>query len=231
MPTEQPSVVDDSLAGLAVLADPLRRRLYQAVVARRAPVTREEISHETGLAHHVVKFNLDRLAAGGLLEVEYRRPPGQTTSGRPTKWYRRSGQTFEVSLPARRYESAGRILATAVQQAQDDGVPIEHAVRRSAAATGHSLGRSALKRATRGQDRATILLDALSLEGFEPEQTGHDIVLRNCPFDGLVADCPRLICHMNLDMVTGLLEEVGANQYTAIHQPEPDTCCVRFSRH
>jgi len=48
MPTEQRPVADDSLTGLAVFADPLRRRLYQAVVARRAPVTREEISQETG---------------------------------------------------------------------------------------------------------------------------------------------------------------------------------------
>lgn len=221
----------DDLTGLGVLADPLRRRLYEAVVAHEVAVGREQISAETGLVHHVVKFNLEKLVAAGLLDVEHRRLEERTGpgAGRPSKLYRRAARTFEVSLPSRRYEFAGRILAHAVQAAQVNDEPIADAVRRTAAEAGHRLGRGALNRGGR-RAPSSVLIDALSAEGFEPAKVGKQIVLRNCPFAGLVADCATLICHMNLDMMNGLIDEVGAEQYTAGHEIDTDTCCVRLTR-
>ena len=67
----------DRLARLAALAEPARRRLYDFVVHQKEPVSRDEAAAGIGVARHVAKFHLDRLVASGLLDVEYRRPPGR----------------------------------------------------------------------------------------------------------------------------------------------------------
>ena len=77
--------LDDRLAPLAALAEPARRRLYDFVVLQADPVSRDQAAAGVGVPRHVAKFHLDRLVAGGLLDVEYRRPPGRggPGAGRP----------------------------------------------------------------------------------------------------------------------------------------------------
>src|SRR3569833_1547391 len=103
------------VASLAALSEPVRRALYRFVVAQDRPVSRENAAAGVGVPHHVAKFTLDRLVADGLLDVEYRRPPGRSGpgAGRPTKLYRRAARRFAVSLPERHYDVVGRILAEA----------------------------------------------------------------------------------------------------------------------
>ena len=72
---------DDQLGSVAALGEPVRRALYRFVVAQPEPVSRERAATGVGVAHHVAKFHLDRLEADGLLEVEYRRPPGRGGPG------------------------------------------------------------------------------------------------------------------------------------------------------
>ena len=61
-------------------------------------------------------LRLDRLVDEGLLEVGFRRLSGRTGpgAGRPSKLYRRSSRQLSVSLPERRYDLAGSLLATAI---------------------------------------------------------------------------------------------------------------------
>src|SRR5690242_11670803 len=101
---------------VAALNEPVRRELYRYVVAQDEPVSRDKAAAATGVAHHVAKFNLDRLVADGLLDVEYARPPGRggPGAGRPAKLYRRSAREIAVTLPERRYDLAGGVLAEAV---------------------------------------------------------------------------------------------------------------------
>jgi predicted ArsR family transcriptional regulator len=86
------SPLEDRLARLAALAEPARRRLYDFVVRSAEPVSRDQAAAGVAVPRHVAKFHLDRLVAGALLDVEYRRPPGRSGpgAGRPTKLYRRS---------------------------------------------------------------------------------------------------------------------------------------------
>jgi len=120
------------LGQLSALAEPVRRDLYTFVVARREPVTREQAAAGLDVPVHVAKFHLDRLVEDGLLDAEYRRPPGRggPGAGRPAKVYRRSGLEVEVSLPERRYAVAGRVLVKAVAYAEREGVPIADALAR-----------------------------------------------------------------------------------------------------
>jgi predicted ArsR family transcriptional regulator len=118
--------LDARIGLLAVLGEPVRRALYLYVAAEADQVSRDQAAAALGIARHVAKFHLDRLVEDGLLEAEYRRPPGRggPGAGRPAKVYRRTGIDVAVSVPERRYDLAGRLLARAVADAQRTGRPI-----------------------------------------------------------------------------------------------------------
>src|ERR1051325_6417038 len=117
---------DKQVTSVAALGEPVRRELYRFVVAQPEPVSREQAAAGVGVPHHVAKFHLDKLEEDGLLDVEYRRPPGRRGpgAGRPAKLYRRSARPIAVNLPERRYELAGDILADAITAAQQAGLPV-----------------------------------------------------------------------------------------------------------
>ena len=73
---------DRQVSGIAALGDPLRRALYRYVISRAGPVNRDQVAEGAGVARHVVKFHLDRLADEGLLAVEYARPAGRRRARR-----------------------------------------------------------------------------------------------------------------------------------------------------
>src|SRR3954471_17139529 len=127
-PDPQPAArdFDAQVAGIAALGEPVRRTLYGFVAAQPGPVNRDEAAAGAGVARHVAKFHLDKLVDDGLLEVEYRRPPGRRGpgAGRPAKFYRRSAREVAVSLPERHYELAGRLFARAIIEAERERVPV-----------------------------------------------------------------------------------------------------------
>jgi predicted ArsR family transcriptional regulator len=223
---------DDHLSSVATLGEPIRRALYRFVVAQPEPVSRERAASGVGVAHHVAKFHLDRLEADGLLEVEYRRPPGRggPGAGRPAKLYRRSSRRIAVNLPEQRYDLAGRILAEAVTTAQHSGVPLDRALRTAASAAGHALGEEArASGAGAPGDVAGVLAvvsEVLTTVGYEPRVDGDRVVLRNCPFHSLAASYTALVCGMNLDLITGLLGALPEQCAQARLDPAPGRCCV-----
>src|SRR3712207_607786 len=97
--------LNGQLEDVGVLADPVRRALYQHVLGQPEPVSREQVAEACGAAVHTVKFHLDKLAAAGLLEVEYRRLSGRSGpgAGRPSKLYRPSRREVAFTVPPRRY--------------------------------------------------------------------------------------------------------------------------------
>src|SRR6476620_6115370 len=118
-----PRDIDADLISVAALGEPVRRELYRFVAAQPDPVSRDQAAAGVGVARHVAKFHLDKLEEDGLLEVEYRRPPGRSGpgAGRPAKLYRRSGRAIAISLPERRYDLAGQVMAQAIIAAESTG--------------------------------------------------------------------------------------------------------------
>ena len=133
---------DARVTSIAVLAEPLRRALYRFVVGQSEPVSREEAATGTDVALHTAKFHLDKLVDDGLLDVEYRRPPGRggPGAGRPSKLYRRSSLEVLSASPTVHTSLAGRLLAQAITVAEREDIPISDAVRRTAREEGRSLG-------------------------------------------------------------------------------------------
>jgi len=223
--------LDDRLAGLAALAEPVRRRLYHHVVSQAEPVSREQAAEALGVAHHVAKFHLDRLVTDGLLDVEYRRPPGRggPGAGRPTKLYRRSARQLAVSVPERRYDLVGRLLAQAVTDTERTGTPLREALSAAAHAAGFDLGRQARRRAGPRPGRValqTAARDVLAAQGYEPRLEGSEMTLANCPFAVLAQDYTELVCGMNLDFMRGVLAGLELPGLTARLDPAPGRCCV-----
>jgi predicted ArsR family transcriptional regulator len=217
-----------SVSGVSALAEPVRRRLYLYVVAQPAAVGRDEAATEVGVARHTAKFHLDRLVEDGLLETEFRRLSGREGpgAGRPAKLYRRAAREVSVSLPERRYDLAGRVLARAIDVSTKDGTPVLDAVRRVAGETGRGLaGEVALTVPDHASD-ADRLAGVLACCGFEPRVDGSRVTLANCPFHVLAREHTGLVCGMNLGLVSGVIEGLGCGELIAELEPAPDRCCV-----
>jgi predicted ArsR family transcriptional regulator len=226
---------DAQVNGIAALGEPTRRAVYRYVAAHAGPVNRDQAASGAGVPRHVAKFHLDRLVEDGLLEVEYARPGGRggPGAGRPAKLYRRSSHEISVSLPARHYELAGRLLARAVTQAGRDGTAVGDALRQAAGDSGRALGQQARQRAGKHPDESALLaatLHELGENGFEPRADPTGVTLANCPFHALAQDYTELVCGMNLDLMTGLIDGLQPTGFHARLDPAPGRCCVRLAR-
>ncbi|MER7373707.1 helix-turn-helix transcriptional regulator [Streptomyces lanatus] len=206
------------VSAVAALDEPTRRRLYDHVVRRPGPVSRDEAAEALGLARQTAAFHLDRLAEESLLDVVYERRSGRTGpgAGRPAKLYRRSKRQVAVSLPDRRYELAGRLLAQAVEESAATGEPVRDVLHRKAEELGSQLG---------GQGDA-VLIDLLERHGFEPRREDDTIVLANCPFHALAREHTETVCGMNLHLLRGVLRGLGETGFEACLAPQDGRCCV-----
>ena len=216
-----------SVSGVSALAEPLRRRLYLYVVAQPEPVGRDQAATEIGIARHTAKFHLDRLVDDGLLETEFRRLSGRDGpgAGRPAKLYRRAAREVSVSLPERRYDLAGEVLAHAIEESAADGTPVLDTVRRVAAVTGRQLAAD-LGRDGGGETDEDRLAGVLAACGFEPRVDGPRITLANCPFHALARSHTGLVCGMNLGLVGGVIDGLGCTGLVAELEPDLGRCCV-----
>jgi predicted ArsR family transcriptional regulator len=224
---------DTRVAGIAALHEPLRRQLYGYVVAQPEPVNRDQAAAGTGVARHVAKFHLDKLVDDGLLEVEYRRASGRSGpgAGRPAKFYRRTAGEISVSLPERHYELAGRLLARAIVEAERDGVAVSESLRDAAHETGRELGERVGVQAGSRPSRTKLLAattDVLREAGYEPRTDADGVTLVNCPFHVLAQEYTDLVCGMNLDVMTGMVEQVEGSDLEPRLEPTPGQCCVRL---
>jgi predicted ArsR family transcriptional regulator len=221
----------ERVAGIAPLADRIRRDLYLYVSAQPAPVSRDQAADALGIARHTAKFHLDKLAEEGLLDINFkrlteRRGPG---AGRPTKLYRRSSRQLSVTLPERRYDLAAHLLASAIDNVTADGTTISDSLKVAAADWGRAVGDQTRAAAGPRADRKrllTYICEALSEWGYAPHRVGGTIVLRNCPFDTLARDHTQLVCGMNLAMLAAVIEQLQETALFARLEPATDRCCV-----
>ncbi|MFJ1969126.1 helix-turn-helix transcriptional regulator [Streptomyces sp. NPDC087903] len=213
-------VRDADVSAIAALDEPTRRKLYDHVVRQPGSVSRDEAAAALGLARQTAAFHLDRLADESLLDVVYERRSGRAGpgAGRPAKLYRRSAKQIAVSLPDRRYELAGRLLAQSVEESGATGEPVQDVLHRKAEELGTLLGEAG----------SGSPFDLLERYGFEPRHEESAIVLGNCPFHALAREYTQTVCGMNLHLLRGALHGLGESGYAASLSPSPGRCCVRL---
>ena len=212
----------NDLDRLAALAEPVRRRLYEYVVGQAEPVDRDAAAAGAGVGRPLAAFHLDRLAEAGLLDVTYRRRSGRTGpgAGRPAKFYARARHgELAVSVPPRQYDLAAAILAEGIERGA--GSP-SHVIE---AARDH--GRRLAEATAREGSVRPRPTDVLAEQGYEPVPDPDGVVrLRNCPFDSLVDEHRDLTCSMNLALLEGVVDGLGATDVAATADPRDGYCCV-----
>ncbi|MGH3661633.1 MAG: helix-turn-helix transcriptional regulator [Micromonosporaceae bacterium] len=236
-----------TVAAVAALDEPTRRRVYDHVAAQPAPVSRDAAADALGLPRSTAAFHLDQLVKVGLLDVAFARLTGRAGpgAGRPAKLYHRSQRQVAVSIPGRRYELAGRLLAAAIADAEESGASPRGALNEHARGLGKQLGEMARAEHTEApvhqgaavgdqdagrqeaDDRA-IMLRILEEHGFEPRVEDSDLLLANCPFHALAQQHTELVCGMNLCLLQGLVEGLAVTGVQARLKPAHGQCCVRL---
>jgi predicted ArsR family transcriptional regulator len=216
---------DTQVAGIAALEHPVSRAAYRLVV-ERGQLGREAAATALDVPRSVAAFHLDKLVDAGLLEAAYERTSGRTGpgAGRPSKLYRRSSREISLSLPPRRYDLAGSVLAEALTRVGEEPRPVSESIGEVARETGQAVGAEG-----RGSAKARdAVIEVLRQHGYEPRKKGREIALLNCPFHALAEKHRDLVCGMNLQFLTGVLEGVTGTRLTARLAPEPGYCCVRL---
>jgi len=212
----------DRVAAVTALDDPVRRALLDLVSRSDTAVSRDEAAETLGLTRRAAAFHLDRLADEGLLTVEFRRLTGRSGpgAGRPSKLYRRAADEVAVTIPERRYDLAGELLAAAVEASTRSGEPARDALMRLATDAGRGMGAA-----------SGALVNVLEDNGFEPRPDGDGgIVLGNCPFHRLAQRHTDIVCHLNLELLRGAAEGADDHDHTVVLDPEVGRCCVRAVR-
>jgi predicted ArsR family transcriptional regulator len=209
----------------SAFGDPTRRQIYLLVRDAEEGLTATEVAAEVALHANVARHHLDKLAAGGYLQVHTGRAAG---AGRPSKRYVVSEKSVAVDLPVRRDDLLLSLLGRALdllprdvaeQMAEEVGIEYGRAMAGSLAPGGdsHRSFRSALH----------AVADALTAHGFAAH-AGDDgsIVTDSCAFGGSVTS--PVICAVDRGMVKGMLGVLYGDTHpeTAFSRALGDDQCV-----
>ncbi len=189
----------------AAFGDPTRRDIFLHV--RAVPgATASQVAATFSLHPNVARHHLDRLVAGGYLQVATVRQ-GQG-AGRPAKWFFPVGDDPTVEFLTRRDD----LLVSLLREALDLLGPAE--AERMAAKVGEDYGRSLAKRMGPGDGRRTVraamhtIAETLTAHGFaahaEDQEGATAVVSEQCPF-GDAATTHPVLCAVDRGMVKGLL--------------------------
>lgn len=190
----------------SAFGDTTRRQIY--LHARDSDgVTAAEIAQRFALHPNVARHHLDKLAAGGYLEVSL--DHGGSGAGRPSKRYRRSTRAAALPAPPRPDSLIVTLLVRALDLLEPD------VAARMAEEVGEQYGRSLAEQMAPGDSqrsmRAAMLAvaDSLTAHGFaahaESRGLSTTIVRDHCPFGEVVAQHP-VLCAVDRGMVQGLLD-------------------------
>jgi predicted ArsR family transcriptional regulator len=227
-------MTDESFDGFAqrvnrvsALADPIRRALYHFVAHQPGAVSRDQAAQGLDIPRHTAKFHLDKLVDEGLLAPEFKRLSGRTGpgAGRPAKLYRRVRKEVNVTLPRRRYDLAGHVLADALSRVKS-GASIDDALRDAAINAADIVVDSWPIETGSDLDRLAGILARL---GYEPRADGvptGGARLSNCPFQQLSDDHADLICPLNQQFVEAVGRRIGCTDVDAVAVDRGTGCCV-----
>ena len=213
--------------------DPTRRDIYLHVRERAdgSGVTAAEAAEAFDLHPNVARHHLDKLAAGGYLEIAVERPAG-ASAGRPSKHYRVADPGTPLELPVRQdavlVSLLGRALALLpADQAEAMAEEVGAEVGRSMA---DALGEDEVHRSLRSAMQ--VVAEALTAHGFaaRAERSGDDrlrIVSEHCPFGGAPIEHP-VICAVDRGLVRGMLGALYGEATAEMRSSLPmgDAVCI-----
>jgi len=228
--------------------DPTRRRIYLFTRDHggEGGVTASTVAGEVGVHPNVARHHLDKLAAGGYVEV-VARPAGSEDgdggparkAGRPSKHYVAVPHdiSFAAGVPVRSDDLVLALLGRALDrlprpeaEAMAEEVGATYGRAMAAGLTGDALAEG--KRSLRSAMQAVA--DALTAHGFAAHAEGRNDGLRiindHCPFGSVATDHP-VICAVDRGMVRGMLHSLYGETKPAHESSRPkgdDVCITAF---
>jgi len=216
MGSSQLSTPDFSAAVSAITSafgDPTRRDIYLHVRDADDGVTAAEVAERFELHPNVARHHLEKLVAGGYVEVSTERTA--TGAGRPSKRYRVAERTTGLEFAVRHDDLLVTLLGKTLARlpageaealAEEVGAEYGRAMAATAAAAGRRLPEGDAERTFRSALHAVA--DALTAHGFASHAESRDgrlrIISEHCPFGDAAIEHP-VICAVDRGMVRGML--------------------------
>jgi predicted ArsR family transcriptional regulator len=214
----------------SAFGDPTRRDIYLFARESERGVTAAEVAEHFELHANVARHHLDKLAAGGYLEVHVERQE-HSGAGRPSKRYRASAKEMGLEFPARRDDLLVTLLGRALEL-----VPADRA-EEMAEQVGTDYGRSLAASMSPGDGHRSFqaalhaVADALTAHGFAAHADARPgslaIVAEQCPFGDAAVQHP-VICAVDRGIVKGMLAGLYGDTvpHTDASRPQGDEVCV-----
>ena len=246
MSAKSPSVTSPSFTSTVsaitnAFGDPTRRGIYLFARDESTGVTATQVADKFGVHPNVARHHLDKLAAGGYVEVAIERAEG-AGAGRPSKHYRVAVDAkvdLATDVPVRSDDLVlsllGRALALlpradAEAMAEEVGQEYGRAMAQGLTGAGHegealTTGQRSLRSAMQA------VADALSAHGFAAHADQRNNQLRiinnHCPFGDVAIEHP-VICAVDRGMVKGMLAALYGDTDVSTLQslPQGDTFCA-----
>ena len=191
----------------SAFGDPTRRDIYLYARESEDGVTATAVADKFALHPNVARHHLDKLAAGGYLEVTVKRS-AHTGAGRPSKHYKASQVVEPLDVHTRRDDLLATLLGRALAL-----LPASDA-ENLAESVGEEYGRSLAERMSPGEVHRSFksalaaVADALTAHGFaahaEARGTSLRIISDQCPFGNAAHEHP-VMCAVDRGMVRGML--------------------------
>ncbi len=217
-------------AATSMFGDGTRRKMYLFARSTLTGATVTDAATECGVHPNVARHHLDKLAAGGYLDVTIATASGK--SGRPSKRYKSNGRPIDLEFPARRHDLMATLLGRALELLPDD------VARAMAEEVGEHYGRELAEQMQPGEGHRSMqsalhaVADALTAHGFaartEERADGMAIVAGECPFGDLSAQHP-VICAVDRGIVRGMLSALhgeGSDPEQSSSRSVGDAECV-----
>ncbi|NDE52758.1 MAG: hypothetical protein EB005_06135, partial [Actinobacteria bacterium] len=193
----------------SAFGDPTRRAVYLFVRESRDGVTAAQVAEKFDVHPNVARHHLDKLTAGGYLEVQVARDD-RTGAGRPSKRYQAVASSEPMQFPVRSDDLVLSLLGKALEL-----LP-RHEAERMAEEVGRQYGQ-VMAAGLVGDDEIAAgqrslrsalqkVADALTAHGFaahaEQRQNKLRIINNHCPFGDVAIEHP-VICAVDRGMVKG----------------------------
>jgi predicted ArsR family transcriptional regulator len=215
--------------------DPTRRAIYLFAHETEGGVTATQVADRFGLHPNVARHHLDKLAAGGYLEVDTAKAAGG--AGRPSKRYRSGGEPVTLDVPVRTDDlvlallgKALALLPRAQAEAMAEEVGMEYGRAMAVGLAGKVAGDStAVQRSFRTALHAVA--EALTAYGFAAHTDSRNdqlrIVNNHCPFGDVAIEHP-VVCAVDRGMVKGMLASLYGDTEPELMSslPQGDDRCI-----
>jgi predicted ArsR family transcriptional regulator len=191
----------------SAFGDPTRREIYLFARESDLGVTAAAVAERFEMHPNVARHHLDKLAAGGYVDVHLERAEGGG-AGRPSKHYRVANKDVPLEFPTKKDD----LLVTLLGRALALLPPAE--AEAMAEQVGEEYGRGLAQQMAPGETQRSFrnalhaVADALTAHGFaahaEVRGTSLAIISDQCPFGDTATQHP-VMCAVDRGMVRGML--------------------------